>query len=159
MTGRGSPDNPKAMITQFTDDQNFTDEQKRYMQQLLKDEAANLGGWHAMHGPNQGFRCAYCGRDFLVSYDAFYSLTIDHITPTCCDGEHTFENTLVCCRTCNFLKHEYSPVGDSREERIADARCRVKKLRETREAAVAKLRLFVRGDSPSTHHETPLARA
>jgi 5-methylcytosine-specific restriction endonuclease McrA len=150
LTGKGRLGSTKAMIAQFTDDQKFTDEQERYLHELLKNELAVLGGWPAMHGFNQGFLCAYCDRDFCASYDDFYSLIIEHIIPKCRGGKHTFENTLLSCRACNFLKHRYLPIGNSRVERIADARRHVKALRAMREAAVAELRLFVRGASPAT---------
>jgi 5-methylcytosine-specific restriction endonuclease McrA len=130
------------MITQFTDDQNFTDEQKQYMLDLVKHD---VGGWHAMHGRNQDFRCAYCGRDFCASFDNFHSLTFDHIKPESHGGAHTFENTLACCWPCNHLKGAYVPKGETRAARIDDARDYVKARRSTREAAVAKLRLYVCG--------------
>lgn len=81
--------------------------------------------------------------DYLASYDAFYALTFDHIIPSCSGGEHTEDNTVACCRACNFLKQSYEPSGDTREERIADARRFITEKRLLREAEVAKIRLLV----------------
>ena len=68
----------------------YTDEEIR-----LKKELADLGleivgfdGWSVMHGVNQGFRCAYCDRDFLASFNDYDSFQLDHITPQSCKGEH-----------------------------------------------------------------------
>jgi 5-methylcytosine-specific restriction endonuclease McrA len=131
----------KAMIT------TYTDQQKRIIEEL---KPLGIGGWHATHGLAQDFKCAYCDTDYLASYDAYYSLTFDHIIPDCSGGEHSEENTVACCRACNFLKHICSPSGNNREERIADARQYIKEKRLLREAEVARIRLLVRGDSHST---------
>jgi 5-methylcytosine-specific restriction endonuclease McrA len=119
----------------------YTDQQKRIIQEL---GPLDVGGWHATHGLNQDFRCAYCDLDYIASYDAFRSVEFDHIIPQSLGGEHTEENTVASCRTCNLLKHAYSPTGDSREERIADARRHVTEKRLLYEANVAKVRLLVR---------------
>ena len=124
----------EAMIT------TYTDQEKRIMQEL---EPLGVAGWHATHGLNQRFHCAYCDRDFLKSFDAYHSLQFDHIIPQSGGGEHTEENTVACCSTCNFLKHTYSPAGNSREERIAGARRYVKERRSLREAEVRRIRLLV----------------
>jgi len=126
----------------------ISEEQKnRFIQELKNYE---FGGWAATHGFNQGFKCIYCDKDFLSSYDAFHSFELDHIIPECHEGEHTEENTAACCRACNFLKHMYKPTGNSLAERIADARRYVNELRLRREADVAKTRLFVLNNSPAT---------
>jgi 5-methylcytosine-specific restriction endonuclease McrA len=127
----------------------YTDEEIR-----LKKELADLGleivgfdGWSVMHGVNQGFRCAYCDRDFLASFNDYDSFQLDHITPQSCKGEHTKENTVACCWTCNHLKGSYPPTGNTREARIDDARHYLKERRSRREAELAKVRLLVRGDN------------
>jgi 5-methylcytosine-specific restriction endonuclease McrA len=125
----------------------YTDQQKRIIQEL---KPLGIGGWHATHGLAQDFKCAYCDMDYLTSYDAYHSLTYDHIIPACCEGEHTEENTVACCRACNFLKHMYSPTGNSREERIADARRYIHEKRALREVELARIRLWVRGAVHST---------
>ena len=123
---------------------------EREKQIILELGPLDIGGWHATHGLAQDFKCAYCDLDYLASYDAFYTLTFDHIIPECCGGEHTEENTVACCRACNFLKHVYSPIGSSREERIADARRHIKEKRSLREANLDKIRLLLRGDLQNT---------
>jgi 5-methylcytosine-specific restriction endonuclease McrA len=134
------------MMTYHT---HFTDAQKRVIQALPSHE---IGGFHATHGLAQDFKCPYCDIDYIASFDAFHYLVLDHIIPQCHGGEHTEENTVACCRACNFLKHMYKPTGNSREERIADARLYVQKQRASREAGVAKIRLLVRGDLQSEHY-------
>ena len=117
---------------------------------IIQLQPLDVGGWHATHGLAQDFKCAYCDVDYLTSFDAFHYLTIDHIIPQFRGGEHTEENTVACCRACNFLKHMYEPKGNSRDERIANARSHVKQRRLLREAEVAKIRLLVRGDLPNS---------
>jgi 5-methylcytosine-specific restriction endonuclease McrA len=124
----------------------YTEQQEGIIQEL---EPLGIGGWHATHGLAQDFKCAYCDRDYLASYDAYYSLSFDHIIPACCGGEHTEENTVACCRACNFLKHMYSPTGDNRDERIADARRYIGEKRALREGELTRIRLWVRGDAHS----------
>lgn len=41
------------------------------------------------------FRCAYCGNK---------ADTIDHVVPRSRGGEHTWENCVACCSTCNHRK-------------------------------------------------------
>jgi 5-methylcytosine-specific restriction endonuclease McrA len=133
----------EAMIT------TYTDHQERIIQELYP---LGVGGWHATHGLSQGFRCAYCDKDYLASFDAYHCLTLDHIIPKSCGGAETDENVVVCCSTCNWIKHIFLPTGNSREERIADARCYVQEQRLKREAEVEKIRLLVRGDSPTANN-------
>jgi 5-methylcytosine-specific restriction endonuclease McrA len=129
----------------------YTDQQKQIIKEL---EPLGVGGWHATHGLSQGFKCAYCDKDYLESFDAYHCLTFDHIIPQSCGGGHTEENTAACCRTSNFIKHTYSPNGNSWEERIADARREVKERRLLRETEVAKIRLLVRVEStPLQNHD------
>jgi hypothetical protein len=68
----------------------------------------------------------------------------DHIYPLSSGGEDTWENTTICCKTCNFLKRAYEPSGSIRQERIADSRCYVQELRTSHETKLAKLRDLVR---------------
>ena len=82
----------------------YTDLQTRIMNDLQKHH--RFGEWSAKHGINQDFRCAYCDRDFLASFDNYDSWQFDHIIPSSRDGNHAYENIVVCCKTCNFLKRE-----------------------------------------------------
>ena len=85
-------------------------------------EQCGWGSWNADRGVNGGFRCEYCGADLLSSVDAYYSWQMDHIIPQSQGGEHLYENIAICCTTCNFMKRAYHPEGNTREERIVDAR-------------------------------------
>lgn len=74
--------------------------------------------------------CQYCGLRGLDNFDIWMNLTIDHLIPSCSGGDDTAENKVVACGECNTLKGTYVPVGNEREERIADARRYVQKKRE-----------------------------
>jgi 5-methylcytosine-specific restriction endonuclease McrA len=77
-----------------------------------------------------GCTCQYCGLSGLGNFDIWINLTIDHIIPSCSGGDDTEENKAVACGECNTLKGNYVPVGNEREERIADARRYVQEKRE-----------------------------
>lgn len=85
-------------------------------------EQCGWGSWNADRGIKVGFRCEYCETDLLSSVDAYYSWQMDHIVPQSRGGEHLYENIAICCTTCNFMKRAYLPEGDTREEKIADAK-------------------------------------
>ena len=132
-------------------------EQKDKFEQLLQRH--DLGGPHVTHGLEQDFKCVYCDIDYLASFDAFHSIEIEHIIPECCGGDSTEENTAISCRNCNWIKGTRLPIGNSREERIADARHHVKQERlrledeaTKRLAEVTKIRLLIRGDLPIAHN-------
>jgi hypothetical protein len=74
--------------------------------------------------------CRYCGLSGLGNFDVWMNLTIDHIVPSCRDGNETVDNKAIACVYCNDLKGRYIPVGTCREERIADARQHVQGKRE-----------------------------
>lgn len=44
--------------------------------------------------------CAYCGKQM----NPFRDFTIDHVDPRCRGGEHTLDNFVGCCRSCNSSK-------------------------------------------------------
>ena len=125
----------------------FTNEQKQMIQAL---SPLGVGGLNATHGLVQDFKCAYCDIDYIASFDAYHSLTLDHIIPQSRGGVHSEENTVACCRACNVIKATYYPDGKNRDERIANVRDHLKQKREQKEAEVAKLRLFIRGGSPQS---------
>ena len=47
-----------------------------------------------------GYTCQYCGRQ---------AESIDHVLPRSRGGEHTWENVVACCRTCNMRKGDRLP--------------------------------------------------
>lgn len=103
-----------------------------------------IGDWDARQGLLQDFRCVYCDRDLLASYDNYNSWACDHIIPLSRDGDGAEENVVICCRTCNFLKRSYVPNGATRAERIADARRYVQEARLRHEARITAMRTLVR---------------
>lgn len=48
------------------------------------------------------YRCQYCGRKTR-------DLTIDHVIPRQRGGPHTWENLVMCCRSCNNRKGNRTP--------------------------------------------------
>lgn len=83
------------------------------------------------------FCCEYCDRRFLRSLDNYYSWQVDHVTP---GGGDSLDNYAIACQTCNHLKHNYVPAGETREERVRDARREVARRRSNKLAELAKLR-------------------
>ena len=51
-----------------------------------------------------GYRCVYCGRDFLASVDDLFAATVDHVVSRRAGGKSTMDNMVACCRACNTLK-------------------------------------------------------
>lgn len=58
-----------------------------------------------------GYRCVYCSRPLANDGE---ETTIDHIIPKCLFDSHAVANQdanrVVCCRSCNQLKHDLSPA-------------------------------------------------
>jgi len=79
----------------------------------MSSEAIALGILH-------DFRCAYCGRDLVASIEALDSWQEDHLHPKSSRPDDAFENRVVSCKLCNFVKRGYVPQGATRAERIAD---------------------------------------
>lgn len=48
-----------------------------------------------------GHRCQYCGGP---------AESIDHVTPRSRGGDHSWENVVACCRTCNVRKGNRTPA-------------------------------------------------
>lgn len=48
-----------------------------------------------------GHQCQYCGGP---------AESIDHVTPRSRGGEHTWENVVACCRSCNVRKGDRMPA-------------------------------------------------
>lgn len=67
------------------------------------------------------FRCEYCGKDLIVSFEDCFNAQKDHITPKSKGGTNGEENLAAACLTCNALKWKYAPNGANREDRFGDA--------------------------------------
>jgi 5-methylcytosine-specific restriction endonuclease McrA len=94
-----------------------------------------------------GFKCAYCGMDFMQSFEAFSNATVDHFKPTSKGGENSPHNKLACCSLCNRLK------SNSVFETFAEAKAEVLKRREEFFEDYSRL-LFVAHKMPAAvHHE------
>ena len=54
----------------------------------------------------QGWKCAYCGRDFstLPRRARRRLLTVDHVVPTCRGGTDEDANLVAACERCNAMK-------------------------------------------------------
>lgn len=85
------------------------------------------GGDQPRTGERAGYRCEYCGLDFLVSLRNYRQWQLDHIVPQLAGGTDDIENIALACRYCNCdLKGTWNPNPHnqplSREELIAIVR-------------------------------------
>lgn len=51
------------------------------------------------------YRCAYCGKRCKGK------LTMDHVTPLSKGGNHTLQNIVPACKSCNSKKHDGPPLA------------------------------------------------
>lgn len=57
------------------------------------------------------FRCVYCGKNILESFDSFASSHLDHLKPSSAGGpDEDVCNRVTACGICNSLKGAYDPV-------------------------------------------------
>jgi hypothetical protein len=91
-----------------------------------------------------GFRCEYCGLDFLSSVNAFWSWSKDHIVPKSQEGTEDMDNLAACCHVCNNLKLKRLPPGQDRTSRIAAATRYLCQRRDETEPKLKRARKLVR---------------
>lgn len=126
---------------------NDSDELAELVEKL---KAYRIGEWNVRLGCEQDWRCIYCGKDLLATFDAYNCWQWDHIIPQSAGGQHGFGNIALCCKTCNWLKSTYSPGGTTRSERILDAKNYIQKQRVAYELELGEIRRLVR-DSSAMH--------
>jgi hypothetical protein len=76
----------------------------------IRDEVVkqlvSLGNWSdasARVGERAGYRCEYCGLDFLKSPENYSQFSFDHIVPSSCGGSLTeLDNIALACKICNI---------------------------------------------------------
>jgi 5-methylcytosine-specific restriction endonuclease McrA len=57
------------------------------------------------------FRCVYCEKDILESFDSFAASHLDHLKPESARGPcEDVWNRVTACGVCNSLKGAYDPV-------------------------------------------------
>jgi 5-methylcytosine-specific restriction endonuclease McrA len=110
-----------------------------------KLRAYRIGEWNVRLGREQDWRCIYCEKDLLGTFDAYNSWQWDHVIPQSVGGQHDLENLVICCKTCNWLKSTYSPGGITKSERILDARNYVRRQRAAYELELGEIRVLARG--------------
>lgn len=124
---------------------------------VLAGALSSRMGWGPLNcgtAVRANFRCEYCGKRLLSSLDNYYSWEVDHVIP---GGGDSLDNYALACHTCNHLKHHYVPSGDTRDERIIDARREIRRRRSSKTAELQKLRGVV--GLPELVDATPLRRA
>ncbi len=107
-----------------------------------------IGEWNVRLGVEQDWRCVYCGKDLVGTFDDYNSWQWDHIVPQSIGGEHVLENIVVCCKACNWLKSTYAPSGATRLEQISDAQQYIQQQRAAYEQELCQIRGLVRHSPP-----------
>jgi len=89
------------------------------------------------------FKCEYCGCNFFSSTNNYDSIQRDHLIPIMAGGTDTFNNLVLSCKTCNFIKRNWHPSSDlirisNREELLSLAKEYVLKKRKVKETKMEK---------------------
>ncbi|EPI8558718.1 HNH endonuclease [Vibrio fluvialis] len=61
------------------------------------------------------FKCAYCDKDMFESVDSYKEWQTDHLVPFSKSNDDTYENCVLSCRTCNFIKGTWNPEQNQAE--------------------------------------------
>lgn len=90
-------------------------------------------------GRRAGFRCEYCGKDLLASYENYDLWQVDHIIP---NGDNGIENLALSCKLCNFVKRGTDPSktakSNQRDDLINAAKEIINIRRKQKEAVYVK---------------------
>lgn len=121
---------------------------------IVKPEPADNGNCRHGYGKpivaHWGASCAYCGKDMASSYDAWLSLSVDHVVPVCALKDcgpnrdrwiESLANRVPCCRACNEFLNGYRVDADRAAEVVDDSSfltLRSAVLSEKRERALAR---------------------
>lgn len=62
------------------------------------------------------FKCAYCGKNMFESVDNYKEWQTDHIVPLSKSDDNSYENCVLSCRTCNFIKGTWNPLDHLQEK-------------------------------------------
>jgi len=111
---------------------------------IEKLKAYRIGEWNVLLGREQDWRCIYCEKDLLETFDAYNSWQWDHVIPQSAGGQHVLENIALCCKTCNWLKNTYSPGGITKSERLLDAKNYIQKQRAAYDLELSEIRSVAR---------------
>jgi 5-methylcytosine-specific restriction endonuclease McrA len=112
---------------------------------IEKLKAYRIGEWNVLLGREQDWHCIYCEKDLLGVFDAYNSWQWDHVIPQSAGGQHGLENIVICCKTCNWLKSAYSPIGITKSDRILDAKNYVQKQRAAYDLELTEIKRVARG--------------
>ena len=117
------------------------------MNKKVINELLDTGVWGEMDaemGVESDFKCEYCGKDLLLSVDAYKEWQTDHLIPSSSGGEDCKSNDVISCRTCNFIKGRWNPLGDddscSRDEMINRAKNYINRKRSQNEKLLVRFR-------------------
>ena len=94
-----------------------------------------------------GFRCEYCGLDFLQSPENYKLFQVDHIVPESRGGSSQPDNLAIACMQCNYC---FKCSHDPRQEAGTNA---------SREVLVQAAREFIAKQKASTEQELAVLRA
>jgi len=95
-----------------------------------------------------GFRCEYCGLDFLESPENYKLIHVDHIVPISKGGSLIdFENFAIACKPCNYsFKRSFDPRTMAGED-------------QSRAALIAAARKYIEERKGRTREELKILRA
>jgi len=87
-------------------------------------------------GLRADFKCEYCGKSLLESYEHYDQWQVDHIIP---NGDNNLENLALSCKLCNFVKRQTDPSSQTdkldRESLISVAREIISQRRQRKSTA------------------------
>lgn len=89
------------------------------------------------------FCCEYCGCYLLNSLNEYDSWQIDHISPKNEVFDESLDNIALSCRTCNHLKHNFSPLGATRTERLNNAKSYIMEKRAIKQQELQRLKNII----------------
>lgn len=61
-------------------------------------------------GLRADFKCEYCGKSLLETYEHYDQWQVDHIIP---NGDNNLENLALSCKLCNFVKRQTDPSSQT----------------------------------------------
>lgn len=97
----------------------------------IYDQLIATGQWGDREiklGIEFGLKCAYCKKDMFESVDSYKEWQTDHLIPYSKSNDDSYDNCVLSCRTCNFIKGTWNPA----EENHANSLSRIELIERAR---------------------------